>query len=112
MKRVLLFGALQVVAACTHEVAALVDCEVTEGPVVECAAKQTQGRSAIEVCWDFSVTCANQATLEAKRICQRLQDGGARNVMVPTARLKMSGACEGEAKGAVTNMTINGKATN
>jgi hypothetical protein len=111
MKRVLLLVSLVVAACNREEVAALVNCEVTEGPAVECAAKQTKGRSAIEVCWDFSVTCANNATLEATHICQKLQDGGARNVVVPTEKLKMSGACDGEAKGAVTNLTINGKAT-
>jgi hypothetical protein len=94
-----------------EEVAALVNCEVKEGPTVECALKQTKGTSEIDVCFDFSVTCTNGATLEAERVCQKLQNRGARNVTVPIDKIKMSGACEGEATGAVTNMTINGKAS-
>jgi len=96
---------------CKHEeVAALVNCQVKEGPAVECALKQTKGTSEMDVCFDFSVTCKNGATLEVEHVCQKLKNRGARNVTVPDDKIKISGACEGDANGAVTNMTINGKA--
>lgn len=112
MKQALLCVLVVSAVACKREeVAALVNCEVKEGPTVECAVKQTKGRSEIDVCFDFSVTCANGAALEANHICQKLKDGGARNVVVPTDKIETKGACEGATNAAVTNMTINGKAT-
>ncbi len=107
--KALWFASLILITACKgEEVAALVNCEVTAGPALECSIKQTKGRSEIDVCWDFSVTCANQATLEANHICQKLRDGAARNITVAADKLKITGRCEGEMKAAVTNMTING----
>lgn len=93
----------------TQEVSALVNCEVNEGPTVECAIKQTSGTAKMEVCWDFTVTCSNRAWLEVVHACAKLKDGGATNARIPTDKIKVTGTCEGPTNGAITDLMINGK---
>ena len=92
-----------------EEVAATVNCKALDGPLVECAVVQTKGKSEIEVCWDFHVDCPGGATLETERTCQKLKDGGARNVTIPAEKIKINGECKSDPKPALSNMTINGK---
>lgn len=96
-------------SGCKKEVSALVNCEVTSGPAVECAVKQTKGTAKVEVCWDFRVTCASGATLEAERTCVNVKDGGATNVTIPAEKIKVTGACDGDKSAAIGNMTIDGE---
>lgn len=108
MKKYLLV--VLVLAGCKgEEVAATVNCKVNEGPSIDCAVVQTKGKSEIEVCWDFFVDCPGGAKLEAERTCQKIKDGGARNVNIPAEKIKITGKCESDPKPQLVNMTINGK---
>lgn len=109
MKHIALVLGLLVVG-CKEEVNALVNCEAKTGPTVECAVKQSKGKAEIEVCWQFVSTCANNATLETERTCAKLKDGGARNVTIPTDKIKVTGNCEGTPDARIVEMTINGDA--
>ena len=112
MKKSLLVVVLAVlaVAACKGEdVSATVNCKVNEGPSIECAVVQTKGKSEIDVCWDFVLECPGGAKLEAERTCQKIKDGGARNVTIPAEKIKITGKCERDPRGQLFNMTINGK---
>ena len=53
--------------ACEEKVAATVECVTTAAPAVERDVTQTVGKSEMEVCWDFEVTCANGGVVKAER---------------------------------------------
>ena len=87
----------------------------TATPAVECDVAQTKGKSEVEACWDFSVTCANGAVVTAPRTCQKVGDGKTVHTTIPADKLVGVDKCGGEGKptGTITNMTINGeKSTN
>jgi hypothetical protein len=88
-----------------------VNCETTAAPAVECTLQQTAGKSEVEVCWDFSLTCANGNKVTAPRTCQKVKDGGSAKVTVPGDKLEGVAKCGGDKPpvGALTNMTIDGK---
>lgn len=112
MKQVLLVATLVFAsAACKQEVAASVLCEIKQGPVVECTATETKGTAEFEVCWDYKATCENGSTLAAPKTCTKVKDGGSSKVSVEKDKLTITGACDGEVTGSVTNLTIDGKAT-
>jgi hypothetical protein len=100
-------------AGCGEDVSAHVDCITTAAPAVECDVKQTKGKSEIEVCWDFSVTCANGAVVKAPNTCQKVKDGATAKVTIPADKLDGIDKCGGDKPptGALSNMTINGKAS-
>jgi hypothetical protein len=109
----LVWFALLVLPGCGEDVSAHVDCVTTAAPAVECDVKQTKGKSEIEVCWDFTVTCANGAVVRAANTCQKVKDGGTAKVTIPADKLDGVDQCGGDRPptGTLTNMTINGKAT-
>ena len=100
---------LLVLAACGEQVEAKVNCEVTTEGTVKCDAQQTKGKTAMEVCWDFGVTCDNGATLKAERTCTTVEDGGSNSVIIPTDKIKIEGSCEGEMKAELANMEWKAK---
>jgi hypothetical protein len=104
--------ALLLVAGCKSEkVSAHVDCVTTAAPAVECDVSQTKGKSEIDVCWDFAVTCANGAIVTAARTCQKVKDGGTAKVTIPADKLEGIDKCGGDKPptGTLSNMTINGE---
>jgi hypothetical protein len=118
VKYALSFALLLSLAACKAEVSVggedvkvHIDCETTATPAVECDVKQTKGKSEVEACWDFAVTCANGAVVTAARTCQKVKDGGTAHTTIAADKLTGLDKCGGEGKptGALTNMTINGK---
>jgi len=92
-----------------QQVLANVDCEVKAGPTVDCTIAETKGTAEVEVCWEFKVTCANGATLDAARTCAKVKDGQTSTATIPTDKIKVAGSCEGEKSASVTNLTINGE---
>lgn len=105
--------ALLVLAACSEHVDVHVDCITTAAPAVECEVKQTKGKSEVEVCWDFSVTCGNGAVVKAPNTCQKVKDGGTVKTTISADKLDGIDQCGGDKPptGSLTNMTINGKAS-
>lgn len=101
-------------AGCTEEVNVTVNCETVAEPevAVVCQIKQTKGKSEVEACWDFAVTCANGAVVESPRACVKVKDGGNAEQRTPGANLKNLDKCAGDKPptAAVSNLTIDGKA--
>jgi hypothetical protein len=101
---------LAIAAGCSTQVSANVDCKVEAGPVIACTAKQTTDKDvSFEVCWDFSVECANKASLVAERTCATLTGTAPAQVTIPTEKIKITGSCEGEKTPKLGNMVITGK---
>ncbi len=98
-------------AACDEKVSVSVNCVTTAAPAVECDVTQTVGKSEVEACWDFAVTCANGAEVKAERTCQKVKDGGTVKAVVPAAKLTGMDKCGGDGppKGSMTGLTLNGK---
>ncbi|HEY5952385.1 MAG TPA: hypothetical protein VIV40_43100, partial [Kofleriaceae bacterium] len=96
-----------------EEVFVHVDCVTTAAPAIECEVKQTKGKSEVEVCWDFSVTCGNGAVVKAPNTCQKVKDGGTVKTTISADKLDGIDQCGGDKPptGSLTNMTINGKAS-
>ncbi len=110
MKRLWVVAVLVLAGAgCGEKVAANVSCEVKKGPSVECSVKQTQGKSAIEVCWDFKASCANGATLQAARACAVVKDGGSASTTIPADKITITGSCQGQVTAEVANMKWKAK---
>lgn len=111
MKSIVLLAVL--LSGCTETVNAHVDCVTTATPSVECTITQKSGKSEVEVCWDFAVTCGNGGVVKASRTCGKVKDGGTTKVTIPAAQLTGIDQCGGTAPptGALTNMTIDGKPT-
>jgi hypothetical protein len=110
--QIIAVGALFAFAGCKREnVKVEVLCETVEGPAVNCDVKQTEGKSEIDVCWDFSVTCANGTKVDAPRSCTKVKDGGTTKHVIPGDKLTNVEKCDGEPKATVSNLTINGEKT-
>jgi hypothetical protein len=99
---------LVLLAGCREKVLAKVHCEVVQGPAVDCTIAQAEGTSEVEVCWDFGVRCDSGASLEAARTCTKVHDGETTKTTIPTPKIKITGACNGNKVGTLTNVTIDG----
>src|SRR5215468_3795063 len=86
---------LALVAGCKEKVLAKVNCEVVEGPAVDCTVTETEGKTEIEVCWDFGVRCESGATLDAPRACVTVRDGETEKKNIPMDKIKVTGRCSG-----------------
>lgn len=96
-------------SGCKTQVAATVECKVSDGPKVECSILQTKGKAEIEVCWDFNVACANGSTLNATNHCGIVKDGGTKSVTIATSELVIEGNCEGDTTAEVVNVKLKAK---
>jgi len=108
------FALLLLLAAlpgCSEHVNVSVNCKTTAEPAVECVATQTQGKTEVEACWDFELTCANGAVVKATNVCAKVKDGGTANAKVTADKLTGLDKCQGDKPptGKLANMTLNGK---
>jgi hypothetical protein len=103
--------ALILLAGCSEKVNVHIDCITTAAPAVECELKQTKGKSEVEVCWDFTATCANGALVTAKANCAKVKDGGSTKATITADKLEGIDKCAGDKPptAKVENMTLNGK---
>jgi hypothetical protein len=103
--------ALVLLVGCSEHVNVSVDCVTTAAPAVECDVKQTQGKTEVEVCWDFAATCDNGAVVKAARTCQKVKDGGTVKATIPGDKLDGLDKCGGSKPptAKVDNLTLNGK---
>ena len=110
MKRWLL---LFLLSGCSESVSAHVDCVTTAAPAVECTVTQSQGKSEVEACWDFSATCDNGAVVTAPRTCAKVKDGGTAKVTTGADKLVGVDKCGGSKPptSKLENLTLNGKAS-
>ncbi|MBA3456418.1 MAG: hypothetical protein H0T42_25200, partial [Deltaproteobacteria bacterium] len=69
-------------AGCSEKVYVDVQCRTVEGPAIDCVLTQKEGKSEVDVCWDFSATCENGAVVTAERTCHKVKDGGTASVKV------------------------------
>lgn len=97
---------LAATTACKEQVEATVQCKVNAGPVVDCDITQTKGKAEVEVCWDFKVKCANDATLEALGTCGSVKDGQTTAVNISGDKVKLEGECQGETTAEVVNIKL------
>ena len=102
---------LVLAAGCSEKVNVSINCKTTAAPAVECVIKQTEGKSEVEVCWDFSATCRNGAIVKAARTCQKVKDGGEVTATITKDKLTDLDKCAGDGppQAKVENLTINGK---
>lgn len=110
--RLLVIGLMGVVfTACGEDVSVHVACKTTAAPAVECDVAQTAGKSEVEACWDFTVTCANGGEVKAERTCQKVKDGATAKVTIAADKLTGIDKCGGDGAptAKVSNMTLNGK---
>ena len=112
LSRVMAVGVLFVglLGGCAEDVTVNIDCKSTAAPAVECDVAQRAGKTEVDVCWDFAVTCANGAEVKAERTCQKVKDGGTAKVVIPVEKLTGLDKCGGEGTpvAKVTNTTMNG----
>lgn len=98
---------------CSENVNVGVNCITTADPAVECTATQTEGKSEVEACWGFELTCANGAKVTAPRSCVKVKDGGSEKVTIPGDKLTGVDKCGGDKPptGRLVDTTLNGKPT-
>jgi hypothetical protein len=92
-----------------ESVNAHVHCLTAAGPVANCEVTETEGKSEIEVCWDFTVTCKNGTKVEAPKNCAKVHGGGTTKYTIPGNKLKGAEKCDSNPVANVSNLTINGK---
>jgi hypothetical protein len=109
MKRIFLVSFFGLALAGCESVSAHVDCVTTAAPSVECEVKQTEGKGAMEVCWDLTVTCKNGTKITPPRTCGSVKDGGTTKVTIPADKLANVDKCDAEPKAVLNNLTVNGK---
>jgi hypothetical protein len=111
--RVMVIGVLAggLLAACEEQVSVHVECVTTATPAVECDVIQKVGKSEVEACWEFAVTCANGAEVKAERTCQKVKDGATIKTVIPAAKLTGVEKCGGDGPpvGKLVGLTLNGK---
>ncbi len=85
-----------------------VNCVTVADPAVDCEINQTQGKGAAQVCFDFSVTCANGAVVKAERSCGNVADGKISKLRIPGDKLTGMDKCGGDGApiGKVENLKI------
>jgi hypothetical protein len=88
-----------------EEVKVAVNCVTVADPAVDCELNQTQGKAAVEVCFDFSVTCANGAIVKAPRSCGLVAGGQRSKLRIPGDKLIGFDKCDGA--GAPTAVVEN-----
>jgi hypothetical protein len=100
-------------AGCSEAVNVTVNCVTTATPSVECKVKQVEGKSEVEVCWDFAATCANGQAVTAPRSCTKIKGGATLDYVIPTDKLAGVDKCAGDKPPTITldNLTIDGKTT-
>lgn len=100
--------------ACSEQVHVDVKCLTTKSGV-DCTVKQDRGKSEVEACWDFAVTCGNGAVVTADRTCTKIGNGGTATVNVPETKLHGLDKCEAKdgtpPKATLSKMTINGESS-
>jgi len=101
-------AALLALAGC-ESVNVKLDCVTTAGPTVNCDLIQTEGKSEVEVCWDFKVTCDNGTTVTPPRSCAKVKGGGTARYVIPKEKLAGAEKCDANPKATVSNVTLNGK---
>ncbi len=96
-------------AGCSEQVHVKVDCiSTTEGAT--CTLIQDRGKTEVEVCWDFAVTCGNGSVVSADRACQKVGDGATVEHLITNDKLHGKEQCGGTGpKGALKNITLNGE---
>jgi hypothetical protein len=106
-----LFGVLGAVGCKGEDVNVNVDCKTTATPSFVCEVTETKGKSEVDVCWDVSATCANDAVVSAPKTCVKVKDGG--KVTETITELTGFDKCAGDHPPTMTlaNLTINGKAS-
>ena len=109
MKRALVLFLFLVLGAGCESVKATVNCKTVEGPAVECDIAETQGKSEVEVCWDFKVVCNNGATIVPPRSCAKVKDGGKTHYTIGADKLAGADKCDGGPKATISNLTLNGQ---
>lgn len=102
--------AMVLLAGCSEKVNVSVNC-VTAADGVTCDVQQTAGKTEVETCWDFAVTCANGAVVKAPRTCAKVKDGGTTKATIPADKLTDREKCDGDKPptAKITNLTIDGK---
>lgn len=93
----------------TEPVKVAVNCATNKTNSLECSVTQTQGKSEVEACWDFAITCGNGTIVKAPKTCQKVKEGGTEKVTVPADKLTNLERCAGDAKAAISGLMINGK---
>jgi len=83
-------------------------CEVVNAAVI-CDVTQSIPDGDHEVCWDFSVTCPNGASLSIPHECSTVTGHDMTELTIAPDRVTKKGVCEGEKKARVTNLTLDGK---
>lgn len=94
-----------------EDVKVSVNCETVADPAVNCELNQTQGKGAAQVCFDFSVTCANGAVVKAERSCGDVADGKISKLRIAGDKLTGIDKCAGDGApvGKVENLKITAK---
>jgi hypothetical protein len=109
MKLVIACLASVALVGCTEQVKVNIQCATTDTGV-NCDLTQTVGKTEVEACWDFTITCGNGAVVKAPRMCQKVKDGGTAKAAMPKDKLIGIEKCGGVNPSAVmTNLTIDGK---
>jgi len=96
---------------CSEQVHVSVNCVTVADPAVECTLVQKQGKTEVEVCWDFEVTCGNGAVVTAPKTCQRIGGGSTAKARIEADKLNGLGKCAGDTppKAVLSNLTLNGE---
>jgi hypothetical protein len=114
MKATVILVALAAVAGCNKAdkpaagPTASAKCEVVNAAVI-CDVTQSLPDGEHEVCWDFSVTCPNGASLSIPHECRTVTGHDVTELTITPDRVTKKGVCEGDKKARVTNLTLDGK---
>jgi hypothetical protein len=105
---------LLVIAGCTERVNVTVNCLMT-AKGAECTLVQVKGKTEVEACWDFVVTCGNGGVVTADRACAKVGDGATVQHLIPSDHIHGGDTCAAKAgtppRGTITHLTLNGEQT-
>lgn len=112
-KRAALVFVLAMIGGCSEKVYVDVQCRTEAGPSVVCNLTQKEGKSEVDVCWDFNATCENGAVVTAARTCHKVKDGGTASVTIGADKITGVDKCAGNTPptAKLENLTLNGKAS-
>ena len=104
---------LVLASGCSEKVYVDVQCRTVEGPAIICDLTQKEGKSEVDVCWDFSATCENGAVVTAAHTCHKVKDGGTSSITIGADKITGVDKCAGTKPptAKLENLTLNGKAS-
>lgn len=94
------------IVGCAEKDLVRVDCGAPGPEGVDCDLKRTSGSSAVHVCWDLEITCANGGKMRGSRCHDIAAADKDAKANMPVDKFSDQDKCDTPKGGAVLNLVV------